>query len=137
MLVCGIVGNPKSRLFRQSFEATLLKRTDSEFLFSFAVAASTSAGAGMSLSHSASSLSLQQAFSELRHAQMAEGPSTAPANFRPTGPAFPAVPPSVIDLCCPLGETKPCLASSETKRSTESKTGRATCNVCLLGHLHL
>ncbi|XP_066864609.1 serine/threonine-protein kinase WNK1 isoform X32 [Kogia breviceps] len=60
------------------------------------VAASTSAGAGMSLSHSASSLSLQQAFSELRRAQMAEGPSTAPANFRPTGPAFPAVPPSVI-----------------------------------------
>ncbi|XP_059969623.1 serine/threonine-protein kinase WNK1 isoform X9 [Mesoplodon densirostris] len=60
------------------------------------VAASTSAGAGMSLSHSASSLSLQQAFSELRRGHMAEGPSTAPANFRPTGPAFPAVPPSVI-----------------------------------------
>eukprot|EP00070_Physeter_catodon_P022668 XP_023984783.1 serine/threonine-protein kinase WNK1 isoform X20 [Physeter catodon] len=60
------------------------------------VAAPTSAGAGMSLSHSASSLSLQQAFSELRRAHTAEGPSTAPANFRPTGPAFPAVPPSVI-----------------------------------------
>ncbi|XP_070309327.1 serine/threonine-protein kinase WNK1 isoform X26 [Odocoileus virginianus] len=57
------------------------------------VAASTSAGPGMNLSHSASSLSLQQAFSELRHARMAEGPSTAPPHFGQTGPVFPAVPP--------------------------------------------
>ncbi|XP_059259840.1 serine/threonine-protein kinase WNK1 isoform X1 [Mustela nigripes] len=59
------------------------------------VAASTSHGAGMNLSHSASSLSLQQAFSELRHAQMTEGPNTAPPNFSHTGPTFPVVPPSM------------------------------------------
>ncbi|XP_063114672.1 serine/threonine-protein kinase WNK1 isoform X17 [Cavia porcellus] len=53
------------------------------------VAASTSQGPGMNLSHSASSLSLQQAFSELRRAQMTEGPSTAPPNFSQTGPTFP------------------------------------------------
>ncbi|XP_060046315.1 serine/threonine-protein kinase WNK1 isoform X6 [Erinaceus europaeus] len=58
------------------------------------VASSTSQVAGMNLSHSASSLSLQQAFSELRHAQMTEGPNTAPPNFSHTGPAFPAVPSS-------------------------------------------
>ncbi|XP_028736308.1 serine/threonine-protein kinase WNK1 isoform X22 [Peromyscus leucopus] len=52
------------------------------------VAASTSQGPGMNLSHSASSLSLQQAFSELKHAQMTEGPNTAPPNFNHTGPTF-------------------------------------------------
>ncbi|XP_008837958.1 serine/threonine-protein kinase WNK1 isoform X10 [Nannospalax galili] len=52
------------------------------------VAASTSQGPGMNLSHSASSLSLQQAFSELKHAQMTEGPNTAPPNFSHTGPVF-------------------------------------------------
>ncbi|XP_038623664.1 serine/threonine-protein kinase WNK1 [Tachyglossus aculeatus] len=55
------------------------------------VAASSSHGPGMNLSHSASSLSLQQAFSELRHGQLAEGPSTAPPNFSLAGPAFPVV----------------------------------------------
>uniref|UniRef100_A0A8C9PHA2 non-specific serine/threonine protein kinase n=1 Tax=Spermophilus dauricus TaxID=99837 RepID=A0A8C9PHA2_SPEDA len=53
------------------------------------VAPSIPQGPGMNLSHSASSLSLQQAFSELRHAQMTEGPNTAPPNFSHTGPAFP------------------------------------------------
>ncbi|CAK7298842.1 Serine/threonine-protein kinase WNK1 [Vulpes lagopus] len=62
------------------------------------VAASTSHSAGMNLSHSASSLSLQQAFSELRHAQMTEGPSTAPPNFSHTGPTFPVVPPSMSSV---------------------------------------
>ncbi|XP_049480812.1 serine/threonine-protein kinase WNK1 isoform X11 [Panthera uncia] len=62
------------------------------------VAASTSHGAGMNLSHSASSLSLQQAFSELRHAQMTEGPNTAPPNFSHTGPTFPVVPPSMSSI---------------------------------------
>ncbi|KAM8912140.1 serine/threonine-protein kinase WNK1 isoform 10-T10 [Lycaon pictus] len=61
------------------------------------VAASTHS-AGMNLSHSASSLSLQQAFSELRHAQMTEGPSTAPPNFSHTGPTFPVVPPSMSSI---------------------------------------
>ncbi|XP_032700344.1 serine/threonine-protein kinase WNK1-like, partial [Lontra canadensis] len=62
------------------------------------VAASTSHGAGMNLSHSASSLSLQQAFSELRHAQITEGPNTAPPNFSHTGPTFPVVPPSMSSI---------------------------------------
>nr|XP_055171310.1 serine/threonine-protein kinase WNK1 isoform X5 [Nyctereutes procyonoides] len=62
------------------------------------VAASTSHSAGMNLSHSASSLSLQQAFSELRHTQMTEGPSTAPPNFSHTGPTFPVVPPSMSSI---------------------------------------
>ncbi|XP_041490828.1 serine/threonine-protein kinase WNK1 isoform X17 [Microtus oregoni] len=52
-------------------------------------AAATSQGPGMNLSHSASSLSLQQAFSELKHAQITEGPNTAPPNFNHTGPTFP------------------------------------------------
>lgn len=52
----------------------------------------------MNLSHSASSLSLQQAFSELRHVQMTEGPSTAPPNFSHTGPTFPVVPPSMSSI---------------------------------------
>ncbi|XP_052030675.1 serine/threonine-protein kinase WNK1 isoform X1 [Apodemus sylvaticus] len=52
------------------------------------VVASTSQGPGMNLSHSASSLSLQQAFSELKHGQMTEGPNTAPPNFNHTGPTF-------------------------------------------------
>ncbi|KAM4837722.1 serine/threonine-protein kinase WNK1 isoform X10 [Urocitellus parryii] len=53
------------------------------------VAPSIPQGPGMNLSHSASSLSLQKAFSELRHAQMTEGPNTAPPNFSHTGPTFP------------------------------------------------
>ncbi|XP_062050596.1 serine/threonine-protein kinase WNK1 isoform X1 [Lepus europaeus] len=62
------------------------------------VAASTSQGPGMNLSHSASSLSLQQAFSELRHAQMTEGPSTAPPNFSHTGPSFPVISPFLSSI---------------------------------------
>ncbi|KAG8438504.1 hypothetical protein GDO86_004900 [Hymenochirus boettgeri] len=46
-------------------------------------------GPGMNLSHSASSVSLHQAFSELRQAHLAEGPSTAPPIFNQTGPPFP------------------------------------------------
>ncbi|KAM6285900.1 serine/threonine-protein kinase WNK1 isoform 15-T15 [Spheniscus humboldti] len=53
------------------------------------VAASPLHGPGMNLSHSASSLSLQQAFSEMGHAQMTEGPSTAPPVFNQTIPPFP------------------------------------------------
>ncbi|XP_031506861.1 serine/threonine-protein kinase WNK1 isoform X12 [Papio anubis] len=62
------------------------------------VAASTSQSPGMNLSHSASSLSLQQAFSELRHAQMTEGPNTAPPNFSHTAPTFPVVPPFLSSI---------------------------------------
>ncbi|KAG8541405.1 hypothetical protein GDO81_029141 [Engystomops pustulosus] len=46
-------------------------------------------GPGMNLSHSASSVSLHNAFAEMRQAQMAEGPSTAPPIFNQTGPPFP------------------------------------------------
>ncbi|NWR58393.1 WNK1 kinase, partial [Bucorvus abyssinicus] len=53
------------------------------------VAAPPLHGPGMNLSHSASSLSLQQAFSEMGHAQMTEGPSTAPPVFNQTMPLFP------------------------------------------------
>ncbi|XP_045151832.1 serine/threonine-protein kinase WNK1 [Echinops telfairi] len=62
------------------------------------VAASTSQGPGMNLSHSASSLSLQQAFSELKHAQMTEGPNTAPPDFSQKGPTFPVVPPPMSNI---------------------------------------
>ncbi|XP_004603937.1 serine/threonine-protein kinase WNK1 isoform X19 [Sorex araneus] len=62
------------------------------------VAASATSQGGMNLSHSASSLSLQQAFSELKHAQLAEGPSTAPPNFSHTGPTFPVVTPSMSNI---------------------------------------
>ncbi|XP_046921481.1 serine/threonine-protein kinase WNK1 isoform X1 [Lynx rufus] len=80
------------------------------------VAASTSHGAGMNLSHSASSLSLQQAFSELRHAQMTEGPNTAPPNFSHTGPTFPVVPPSMSSIA----------AVPTTAAATPSISGPAT-----------
>lgn len=45
----------------------------------------------MNLSHSASSLSLQQAFSDLKHMQHTEGPSTAPPVFNQAMPPFPTV----------------------------------------------
>ncbi|XP_064417748.1 serine/threonine-protein kinase WNK1 isoform X2 [Latimeria chalumnae] len=46
---------------------------------------------GMNLSHSCSSVSLQQAFAELRHSQMQEGPSTAPPVFNQTFPPLTSV----------------------------------------------
>nr|XP_037844583.1 serine/threonine-protein kinase WNK1 isoform X15 [Chlorocebus sabaeus] len=79
------------------------------------VAASTSQSPGMNLSHSASSLSLQQAFSELRHAQMTEGPNTAPPNFSHTAPTFPVVPPflsSVAGVPTTAAATVPVPATS-------------------------
>ncbi|XP_037701416.1 serine/threonine-protein kinase WNK1 isoform X13 [Choloepus didactylus] len=101
------------------------------------VAASTSHGPGMNLSHSASSLSLQQAFSELRHAQLTEGPSTAPPNFCHTGPTFPVVTPpmssiagvpttgaatpsvSVPATCSPLNDVSTSVIQSEVTVPTE------------------
>ncbi|XP_073477723.1 serine/threonine-protein kinase WNK1-like isoform X3 [Aquarana catesbeiana] len=53
------------------------------------IAVTTSHAPGMNLSHSASSVSLHNAFAELRQAQMADGPSTAPPIFNQTGPPFP------------------------------------------------
>ncbi|XP_057557762.1 serine/threonine-protein kinase WNK1 isoform X7 [Hippopotamus amphibius kiboko] len=110
------------------------------------VAASTSAGSGMNLSHSASSLSLQQAFSELRRAQMTEGPSTAPPNFSQTGPAFPVAPPSMSSTAgatatagatpsvsvpftsCPLSDISTSVIQSEVTMPTEKGIAAvATC----------
>ncbi|XP_016080331.1 PREDICTED: serine/threonine-protein kinase WNK1 isoform X13 [Miniopterus natalensis] len=107
------------------------------------VAATTSHGAGMNLSHSASSLSLQQAFSELKNAQMTEGPNTAPPNFSHSGPTFPVVPPSVGSIAgvpttaaatlsvsvpltsCPLNDISTSVIQSEITVPTEK--GIATC----------
>ncbi|XP_042693553.1 serine/threonine-protein kinase WNK1 isoform X1 [Centrocercus urophasianus] len=79
---------PESRLKEQGFFTSPVpggKET------SDVVAASPLHGPGMNLSHSASSLSLQQAFSEIGHGQMTEGPSTAPPVFNQTIPPFPPV----------------------------------------------
>uniref|UniRef100_H3BG29 non-specific serine/threonine protein kinase n=1 Tax=Latimeria chalumnae TaxID=7897 RepID=H3BG29_LATCH len=60
--------------------------------FSFSVvSAAASHSTGMNLSHSCSSVSLQQAFAELRHSQMQEGPSTAPPVFNQTFPPLTSV----------------------------------------------
>ncbi|NWI95162.1 WNK1 kinase, partial [Pitta sordida] len=77
---------PESRLKEQGFFTSAVSGGSEA---SDMVAASPVHGPGMNLSHSASSLSLQQAFSEMGHAQMAEGPSTAPPVFNQTVPPFP------------------------------------------------
>ncbi|XP_045053200.1 serine/threonine-protein kinase WNK1 isoform X10 [Desmodus rotundus] len=115
------------------------------------VATSTSHAAGMNLSHSASSLSLQQAFSELKNAQMTEGPNTAPPNFSHTGPTFPVVPPSMGSIAgvpttagttpsasvpvtsCPLNDISKSVVQSEIKVPTEK--GIAICTGVTSGGL--
>ncbi|XP_075797133.1 serine/threonine-protein kinase WNK1 isoform X8 [Pelodiscus sinensis] len=77
---------PESRLREQQFFTSAIPAGKE---LSEIIASSPSHGPGMNLSHSASSLSLQQAFSEIRHAQMTEGPSTAPPVFNQTIPPFP------------------------------------------------
>uniref|UniRef100_A0A8C6YAD8 non-specific serine/threonine protein kinase n=1 Tax=Naja naja TaxID=35670 RepID=A0A8C6YAD8_NAJNA len=77
---------PESRLREQKFFTSI----PSEYEI-FDSVASTSHGPGMNLSHSASSLSLQQAFSDLKHMQHTEGPSTAPPVFNQAVPPFPTV----------------------------------------------
>uniref|UniRef100_A0A8C0UQM5 non-specific serine/threonine protein kinase n=1 Tax=Cyanistes caeruleus TaxID=156563 RepID=A0A8C0UQM5_CYACU len=77
---------PESRLKEQGFFTSAVVGGSET---SDMVAASPVHGPGMNLSHSASSLSLQQAFSEMGHAQMTEGPSTAPPVFNQTVPPFP------------------------------------------------
>ncbi|NXP18133.1 WNK1 kinase, partial [Scytalopus superciliaris] len=77
---------PESRLKEQGFFTSAVSGGSET---SDMVAASPVHGPGMNLSHSASSLSLQQAFSEMGHAQMTEGPSTAPPVFNQTIPPFP------------------------------------------------
>ncbi|XP_032893424.1 serine/threonine-protein kinase WNK1 isoform X11 [Amblyraja radiata] len=52
----------------------------------------------LNLSHSASSVSLQQAFSELKHRAFQEGPNTAPPVFNQTIPQFPMVHPEMASI---------------------------------------
>ncbi|XP_009277217.1 PREDICTED: serine/threonine-protein kinase WNK1 isoform X5 [Aptenodytes forsteri] len=81
------------------------------------VAASPLHGPGMNLSHSASSLSLQQAFSEMGHAQMTEGPSTAPPVFNQTIPPFPPA------LSTMAGSGAPAASVAAASVSVPSNTG--------------
>ncbi|XP_037244321.1 serine/threonine-protein kinase WNK1 isoform X10 [Falco rusticolus] len=81
------------------------------------VAASPLHGPGMNLSHSASSLSLQQAFSEMGHAQMTEGPSTAPPVFNQTMPPFPPA------LSTMAGSGAPPASVAASSVSVPSSTG--------------
>ncbi|XP_029139612.1 serine/threonine-protein kinase WNK1 [Protobothrops mucrosquamatus] len=78
---------PESRLREQKFFTSI----PPEYELFDSVAAFTPHGPGMNLSHSASSVSLQQAFSDLKHMQHTEGPSTAPPVFNQAMPPFPTV----------------------------------------------
>ncbi|KAM6320770.1 serine/threonine-protein kinase WNK1 [Aegotheles albertisi] len=105
---------PESRLKEQGFFTSPVpggKET------SDVVAASPLHGPGMNLSHSASSLSLQQAFSEMGHAQMTEGPSTAPPVFNQTVPPFPPA------LSTMAGSGAPPASVAASSISVPSSTG--------------
>ncbi|XP_051489373.1 serine/threonine-protein kinase WNK1 isoform X6 [Apus apus] len=105
---------PESRLKEQGFFTSAIpggKET------SDMVAASPLHGPGMNLSHSASSLSLQQAFSEMGHAQMTEGPSTAPPVFNQTVPPFPPA------LSTMAGSGASCTSVAASSMSVPSSTG--------------
>ncbi|KFU87792.1 Serine/threonine-protein kinase WNK1, partial [Chaetura pelagica] len=105
---------PESRLKEQGFFPSAIpggKET------SDMVAASPLHGPGMNLSHSASSLSLQQAFSEMGHAQMTEGPSTAPPVFNQTVPPFPPA------LSTMAGSGASCTSVAASSMSVPSSTG--------------
>ncbi|XP_058662024.1 serine/threonine-protein kinase WNK1 isoform X3 [Ammospiza caudacuta] len=105
---------PENRLKEQGFftSAVLGGNETSDM-----VAASPVHGPGMNLSHSASSLSLQQAFSEMGHAQMSEGPSTAPPVFNQTIPPFPPA----LSTMAGSGATPASVATSSV--SVSSSTG--------------
>ncbi|XP_039918047.1 serine/threonine-protein kinase WNK1 isoform X7 [Hirundo rustica] len=105
---------PESRLKEQGFFTSALAGGNET---SDMVAASPVHGPGMNLSHSASSLSLQQAFSEMGHAQMAEGPSTAPPVFNQTMPPFPPA----LSTMAGSGATPASVATSSV--SVSSSTG--------------
>ncbi|XP_067163271.1 serine/threonine-protein kinase WNK1 isoform X5 [Apteryx mantelli] len=114
---------PESRLKEQSFFTSAVpggKETPD------VVAASPLHGPGMNLSHSASSLSLQQAFSEIRHSQMTEGPSTAPPVFNQTIPPFPPA------LSTMAGSGAPPASIAAPSISVPSTTG-----VCIPGSVTL
>ncbi|NXY45536.1 WNK1 kinase, partial [Ceuthmochares aereus] len=103
---------PESRLKEQGFFTSPVPGGKEDM-----VAASPLHGPGMNLSHSASSLSLQQAFSEMNHAQMTEGPSTAPPVFNQTVPPFP---PALSTLA---GSGAPPASVATSSISVPSSTG--------------
>uniref|UniRef100_A0A8C3EPG8 non-specific serine/threonine protein kinase n=1 Tax=Corvus moneduloides TaxID=1196302 RepID=A0A8C3EPG8_CORMO len=105
---------PESRLKEQGFFTSAVSGGNET---SDMVAASPVHGPGMNLSHSASSLSLQQAFSEMGHAQMTEGPSTAPPVFNQTIPPFPPA----LSTMVGSGATPASVATSSV--SVPSSTG--------------
>ncbi|NWV11781.1 WNK1 kinase, partial [Ptilonorhynchus violaceus] len=105
---------PESRLKEQGFFTSAVSGGNET---SDMVAASPVHGPGMNLSHSASSLSLQQAFSEMTHAQMTEGPSTAPPVFNQTIPPFPPA----LSTMAGSGATPASVATSSI--SVSSSTG--------------
>ncbi|XP_032543537.1 serine/threonine-protein kinase WNK1 isoform X6 [Chiroxiphia lanceolata] len=105
---------PESRLKEQGFFTSAVSGGSET---SDMVAASPVHGPGMNLSHSASSLSLQQAFSEMGHAQMTEGPSTAPPVFNQTVPPFPPA----LSSMAGSGATPASVAASSI--SVSSSTG--------------
>ncbi|XP_030816547.1 LOW QUALITY PROTEIN: serine/threonine-protein kinase WNK1-like [Camarhynchus parvulus] len=105
---------PENRLKEQGFfTSTVVGGNETSDM----VAASPVHGPGMNLSHSASSLSLQQAFSEIGHAQMSEGPSTAPPVFNQTIPPFPPA----LSTIAGSGATPASVATSSV--SVSSSTG--------------
>ncbi|RLW01846.1 hypothetical protein DV515_00007716, partial [Chloebia gouldiae] len=105
---------PENRLKEQGFFTSAVAGGNET---SDLVAASPVHGPGMNLSHSASSLSLQQAFSEMGHAQMTEGPSTAPPVFNQTIPPFPPA------LSTMAGSGATPASSSVATSSVSSSTG--------------
>ncbi|NWT69554.1 WNK1 kinase, partial [Prunella himalayana] len=105
---------PENRLKEQGFFTSAVVGGNEA---SDMVAASPVHGPGMNLSHSASSLSLQQAFSEMGHAQMTEGPSTAPPVFNQTIPPFPPA----LSTMAGSGATPASVATSSV--SVSSSTG--------------
>ncbi|XP_039426816.1 serine/threonine-protein kinase WNK1 isoform X2 [Corvus cornix cornix] len=105
---------PESRLKEQGFFTSAVSGGNET---SDMVVASPVHGPGMNLSHSASSLSLQQAFSEMGHAQMTEGPSTAPPVFNQTIPPFPPA----LSTMAGSGATPASVATSSV--SVPSSTG--------------
>ncbi|XP_071673596.1 serine/threonine-protein kinase WNK1 isoform X10 [Patagioenas fasciata] len=105
---------PESRLKEQGlFTSTLPGGKETSDM----VSASPLHGPGMNLSHSASSLSLQQAFSEMGHAQMTEGPNTAPPVFNQTVPPFPPA------LSTMAGSGAPSASVAASSVSVPSSTG--------------
>ncbi|XP_061220022.1 serine/threonine-protein kinase WNK1 isoform X5 [Neopsephotus bourkii] len=105
---------PESRLKEQGFFTSAIPGGNEA---SDVVAASPLHGPGMNLSHSASSLSLQQAFSEMGHGQMTEGPSTAPPVFNQSIPPFPPA------LSTGAGSSAPPASVAASTVSAPSTTG--------------